>query len=43
VRFTLDAELSGLKKAMAPMVQRTMNTEVGQLENLKRVLETETT
>lgn len=41
VRFTLDAELPGLKKMMAPMVQKTMNNEVGKLENLKRVLEVE--
>jgi carbon monoxide dehydrogenase subunit G len=39
VRFILDAELSGLKKMMTPMVQKTMNNEVGQLEDLKRVLE----
>jgi uncharacterized membrane protein len=39
VHFTLDADLPGLKKVMAPVVQKTMNSEVGQLENLKRVLE----
>lgn len=39
VRFTLDAQLSGLKKAMSPMVQKTMAAEVGNLENLKRTLE----
>jgi uncharacterized membrane protein len=41
VRFTLDADLPGLKKVIAPVVQKTMNTEVSQLENLKRVLEAE--
>jgi uncharacterized membrane protein len=41
VRFTLDADLPGLKKVMGPIVQKTMNTEVSQLENLKRVLEAE--
>lgn len=39
VRFALHAELRGLKVAMAPAVRRTMATEVGHLENLKRVLE----
>jgi uncharacterized protein YndB with AHSA1/START domain len=39
VRFTLAAELSGLKRAMAPMVRRTMAAEVANLENLKRTLE----
>ena len=39
VRFALHAELRGLKVAMAPAVRRTMASEVGHLENLKRVLE----
>jgi uncharacterized protein YndB with AHSA1/START domain len=39
VRFALAAELRGLKVAMAPAVRRTMASEVGHLENLKRVLE----
>jgi carbon monoxide dehydrogenase subunit G len=39
VRFSLDAELKGLKKAMSPMVQKTMRSEVEQLAELKRVLE----
>jgi carbon monoxide dehydrogenase subunit G len=41
VRFALQAELRGLKVAMAPAVRRTMASEVGHLENLKRVLEEE--
>jgi uncharacterized protein YndB with AHSA1/START domain len=39
VRFSLHAELPGLKKAMAPMVRKTMAGEVANLANLKRVLE----
>jgi uncharacterized membrane protein len=39
VRFELDADLKGLKRLMAPMVQRTMNREVGQLDRLKRAME----
>jgi uncharacterized protein YndB with AHSA1/START domain len=39
VRFTLAAKLGGLKVLMAPMVRRTMASEVGNLEALKRVLE----
>jgi carbon monoxide dehydrogenase subunit G len=39
VTFDLRAELGGLKKLMAPMVRKQMNAEVGNLENLKRVLE----
>ena len=42
VRFTLSAQLSGLKKAMSPMVRRTMAAEVGNLDRLKQALETET-
>jgi uncharacterized membrane protein len=39
VRFELETELRGLKRLMAPMVQKTMDSEVGALTNLKRVLE----
>jgi len=39
VRFELEAEVTGLKRLMAPMVQRTMEHEVGQLDQLKRVME----
>jgi uncharacterized membrane protein len=39
IRFELEAELGGLKRLLAPMVQKTMNSEVGALANLKRVLE----
>jgi uncharacterized protein YndB with AHSA1/START domain len=41
VRFELRAEVRGLKRLMAPMVQRTMSKEVAALEKLKRVLERE--
>lgn len=37
--FSLRADLKGLKKLMSPMVQKQMNAEVGNLDNLKRVLE----
>jgi uncharacterized protein YndB with AHSA1/START domain len=37
--FTLSAHLEGLKRLMSPMVQKQMNAEVGNLDNLKRVLE----
>lgn len=38
--FSLDAEVTGLRRLlMGSMVQRTMDSEVGALENLKRVLE----
>jgi uncharacterized protein YndB with AHSA1/START domain len=41
VRFRLDAELSGAKKLlMGRMVEKTMRSEVGALDNLKRVIET---
>ena len=40
VRFELEARLSGLRKLMGSMVQRSMNNEVGQLANLKQLLET---
>jgi uncharacterized membrane protein len=39
VRFELEADLKGVKRLLAPMVQKTMNNEVGQLESLKRVIE----
>jgi uncharacterized protein YndB with AHSA1/START domain len=39
VTFSLSAELKGLKKLMSPMVQKQMNAEVGNLDNLKRILE----
>lgn len=39
VRFSLRAQVGGLKRLMAPMVQKTMNAEVGALQNLKQVLE----
>jgi hypothetical protein len=38
--FTLDAELSGLRKLlMASMVKKTMDAEVEALAELKRVME----
>jgi carbon monoxide dehydrogenase subunit G len=41
VRFRLDAELGGAKKLfMGRMVEKTMQSEVGALDQLKRVLET---
>jgi uncharacterized protein YndB with AHSA1/START domain len=39
VRFELEAKVGGLKRLMAPMVQKTMNAEVGHLDHLKQVLE----
>jgi uncharacterized protein YndB with AHSA1/START domain len=40
VTFTLSAEVGGIKKLfMGSMVQKTMNSEVGALSQLKRVLE----
>jgi carbon monoxide dehydrogenase subunit G len=39
VRFALEAELRGVKLAMAPAVRKAMTGEVGQLVSLKRVLE----
>ena len=39
VRFELEADLKGVKRLIAPMVQKTMNNEVGQLDRLKRVIE----
>jgi uncharacterized membrane protein len=40
VRFELEADLKGLKRLITPMVQKTMNAEVRQLDSLKRVIET---
>jgi len=37
--FSLSAELRGPQKLMAPMVAKSMRSQVGALENLKRVLE----
>jgi uncharacterized membrane protein len=39
VRFSLSVELRGPKKLMAPMVKKTMQAEIANLERLKRVLE----
>ena len=39
VRFELEADLKGAKRLIAPMVQKTMNNEVGQLDRLKRAIE----
>ena len=39
VRFELDAATRGLKRLLAPMVQKTMNDEVRQLARLKHVIE----
>jgi uncharacterized protein YndB with AHSA1/START domain len=39
VRFELEADVRGFKRLMAPMVQKTMNDEVGQLARLKEVIE----
>ena len=39
VTFSLSANLRGAQKLMSPMVSRSMRSEVGALENLKRVLE----
>jgi hypothetical protein len=39
--FTLGVELTGLRKLlMGSMVQRTMDAEVGAIDNVKRILET---
>jgi uncharacterized membrane protein len=40
VRFELEADVKGAKRLLAPMVQKTMNNEVRQLDALKRVIET---
>jgi uncharacterized membrane protein len=39
VTFSLNVDLHGPKKLMAPMVSRVTQNEVGQLDELKRVLE----
>ena len=39
VTFTLRADLHGAKKLMAPMIARTMRSEVAQLERLRETLE----
>ena len=39
VRFELEAEVRGMKRLMAPMVQKTMTAEVRQLVRLKEVIE----
>jgi uncharacterized membrane protein len=40
VRFELEANLNGVKRLLAPMVQKSMNNAVRQLDSLKRVMET---
>jgi uncharacterized membrane protein len=40
VRFELEADVKGVKRLLTPMVQKTMNNEVHQLEQLKHVIET---
>jgi len=40
VRFELEADIKGVKRLIAPMVQKTMNNEVRQLDSLKHVIET---
>jgi uncharacterized membrane protein len=39
ITFSLNADLSGMKKLMAPMVTKSMRNQVAALANLKRVLE----
>jgi uncharacterized protein YndB with AHSA1/START domain len=39
VRFELEADVKGVKRLLAPMVQNTMKHEVRQLDSLKRVIE----
>jgi hypothetical protein len=39
VTFSLNANLRGAQKLMAPMVGKSMRNQVAALENLKRVLE----
>jgi uncharacterized protein YndB with AHSA1/START domain len=41
ITFRLDAKLGGLKLLMTPMVAKTMRSEVGALDELKRVLESQ--
>ena len=40
VRFELEADVKGVKRLLAPLVQKTMNKEVRELDSLKRVIET---
>lgn len=40
VTFSLEAELQGLKKLIAPIVGKTMRSEVQSLDRLKQILET---
>ena len=39
VRFSLDLKPGGLMRLMTPMITRTMQREVAQLDNLKAILE----
>jgi hypothetical protein len=39
VRFELEADVKGLKRLIAPIVQKAMKNEVGQLDRLKRGIE----
>jgi uncharacterized membrane protein len=39
VKFVLDYHPTGLARLMGPMIQKTMNSEVAQLSQLKQVLE----
>ena len=39
MRFELEADMRGLKRLIAPMVQKTMNDEVARLAQLKHVIE----
>ena len=39
VKFTLDYQAKGLSKLMEPMIQKSMNGEVGALDELKAFLE----
>ena len=40
VRFELETNVKGIKRLLGPMVQKTMNNEVRQLDSLRRVIET---
>jgi len=42
VHFSLDVEVGGFMKLMEPMIKKTMQSEVACLENLKQVLEDDT-
>jgi carbon monoxide dehydrogenase subunit G len=39
VRFVLDVQPKGLARLISPLIQKTMNSEIAQLANLKGVLE----